>query len=287
MRGGQKDGGHRPPIAVRNLRNRPLPEGKKKWPKEECREIPTFVLCEPEEFMMGAVEGDPRAARIELPSHAVRLSAYWLQSTPVTIAQYRLFDPDHDCPGSDDCPVTRVTWYDAWAFSLWIGGMLPTEAQWECACRAGAPIVAGCCDLSELTKHAWYKENSGGRYHPVATRLPNAWGLYDMQGNVWEWCGDWFAPYPNPSSDGPIVDPLGPPTGKHRVRRGGSWNRRAEGCRPTHRYYGDPDIRYPIRLKAEEPRPERKNGARRIRYLIQGFRVCLPYDPPAAGEADS
>jgi formylglycine-generating enzyme required for sulfatase activity len=114
--------------------------------------------------------------------------------------------------------------------------MLPTEAQREYACRAGTTgNYAG-----DLEGMAWYDENSGRTTHPVATKAPNKWGLYDMEGNVWEWCRDWYA---DKLAGGEVTDPPGPPSGSDRVYRGGSWRVVAVLCRAAARRQGAPDLR--------------------------------------------
>jgi formylglycine-generating enzyme required for sulfatase activity len=140
-------------------------------------------------------------------------------------------------PGFDQTdahPVVCVSWEDAVAFCEWASrksGMkvtLPTEAQWEYACRAGTTghYFLGDSD-SSLGDYYWCKENSGLKTQPIKTKKPNAWGLYDMRGNVWEWCLDWCGDSP----DGSVTNPTGPSSGGSRVRRGGSWGDDAEYCR--------------------------------------------------------
>ena len=136
-----------------------------------------------------------------------------------------------------------VSWDDCQAFLVKLnakaGGQggkfaLPTEAQWEYACRAGS--TTGYCfgdGEAGLDEYAWYAANSGGNVQPVGGKKPNAWGLYDMHGNVWEWCQDWYDKeyYAKSATD----DPAGPPHGEGRVERGGSWNDSAKGCRSANR----------------------------------------------------
>lgn len=108
--------------------------------------------------------------------------------------------------GYEDYPMVFVTWYGALAYAHWVGGTLPTEAQWEYACRAGTDTVFPFGDdPTHLGDYAWYEDNSDGHTHPVGQKEPNAWGLYDMIGNVWEWCYDYMSDYP----DYPVTDPVG------------------------------------------------------------------------------
>jgi formylglycine-generating enzyme required for sulfatase activity len=110
---------------------------------------------------------------------------------------------------------------------------LPTEAQWEYACRAGSTNLFSFGDSADTAgQHAWTWENSEGTTHPVGRKQPNAWGLYDMHGNVWEWCQDWFSPYPAKE----VTDPVGPTSGKHKVFRGGGWNNEVKMARSGNRF---------------------------------------------------
>jgi formylglycine-generating enzyme required for sulfatase activity len=135
--------------------------------------------------------------------------------------------------------VENVSWEDIQQFIHRLnakeGGTLyrlPTEAEWEYAARAGSTTAYGFGhEERQLHEYAWYKANSGGKTHPVGQLKPNAWGLYDMQGNVWEWVQDWYGSYPA----GAILDPQGPQSGSSRVRRGGSWSTGVESCRISKR----------------------------------------------------
>ncbi len=112
---------------------------------------------------------------------------------------------------------------------------LPTEAEWEYACRAGTTSAT----YGNLDDVAWYENNSGKETHPVGQKQPNAWGLYDMLGNVWEWCQDWYGGYP----DGDVIDPVGPSSGSRRVIRGGSWYHFARDVRAARRILDAPGYR--------------------------------------------
>jgi formylglycine-generating enzyme required for sulfatase activity len=137
-----------------------------------------------------------------------------------------------------DGPVVQVSWNDARKFCEWSGVSLPTEAQWEYACRAGTQsrFYFGDED-SKLGEYAWYYENSGGGVlkkrgtHPVGQKKPNAWGLYDMHGNAWEWCHDRYGDYPMTS----VTDPARTTSGGNRVLRGGSWCNIPRNCRTADR----------------------------------------------------
>jgi formylglycine-generating enzyme required for sulfatase activity len=148
-------------------------------------------------------------------------------------------------------PVEQVTWDDAVEFCRKLSSLpeekaagyvyrLPTEAEWEYACRAGTKTKYSFGDSeSELGDYGWYDKNSGGTPHPVGSKKPNAWGLYDMHGNVYEWCQDWYGDYPS----GSVTDPTGPASGSDRVIRGGSWFYFSDGCRSAYRSRISPDFR--------------------------------------------
>lgn len=148
-------------------------------------------------------------------------------------------------------PVTSVTWDDAVKFCEKLSALpeekaagrvyrLPTEAEWEYACRAGTTTKYSFGDIEgALGDYAWYRANSGGKTHRVGAKRRNPWGLYDMRGNVWEWCQDWYGDYPK----GAVTDPTGAESGSYRVRRGGSWDYTAELCRSAWRFRGLPSSR--------------------------------------------
>jgi formylglycine-generating enzyme required for sulfatase activity len=150
-------------------------------------------------------------------------------------------------------PVEMVSWNDCQDFLKKVNALgkersqfrLPTEAQWEYACRAGSKtrFCSGDADAG-LADCAWYDANSGRTTHPVGTKKPNAWGLYDCHGNVWEWCEDWYDEY-SPGRR-PKADPVGPMTGTMCALRGGSWLDDARHCRSACRNFNGPDDRYSI-----------------------------------------
>jgi len=145
-------------------------------------------------------------------------------------------------------PVEEVSWNEAVAFCQKLSELpaekkagyvyrLPTEAEWEYACRAGTTTKYSFGDSdSELGDYAWYDRISDKRTHPVGQKKPNAWGLYDMHGNVWEWCLDWHGGYPS----GAVTDPTGPSSGSLRVLRGGSWLHSSVSCLSANRRRGTP-----------------------------------------------
>lgn len=201
----------------------------------------TFVSIPAGSFDMGS---DSPQASDQNPVHQVTIShAFELQSTEVTQAQWTAVmgsNPSHF--KGDDLPVEQVSWEDAQEFlrRLNIGDpgknyRLPTEAEWEYACRAGSSELTH----EDLDAIAWWNKNSGQTTHPVGQKHPNAWGLYDMLGNVWELCGDWKDSYPVRN----VTDPTGPATGYYRVSRGGGWYDAASALRVTFRSSPEPTYR--------------------------------------------
>jgi formylglycine-generating enzyme required for sulfatase activity len=149
-----------------------------------------------------------------------------------------------------DCPVSHVSWHDCLEFCRQLGqheGLkytLPTAAEWEYACRAGttSPYYNGAGE-AVLQKVGWYRSNSVGQPHPVGQLAANAWGFFDMHGNIWEWCLDWYGRYPEaPDRKTPLKDPQGPASGKERVLRGGAWSTPPEFCRAAYRGWAAPEI---------------------------------------------
>ena len=151
----------------------------------------------------------------------------------------------------DRLPVDQVNWTDCQAFiqalnriiaASRLKAALPTEAQWEYACRAGTQTrFYGGDGEVDLARAGWFSGNSGNKPHEVGQKQKNASGLYDMHGNVWEWCQDWIAMYPREPD--PAVDPRGPATGSDRVLRGGAWNADADLCRAAYRFSYPPQYR--------------------------------------------
>ena len=144
-------------------------------------------------------------------------------------------------------PVEQVSWDDCQKFiqkvnaALNCGARLPTEAEWEYACRAGTTGPYG--GTGNLDEMGWYYDNSGDEPPPVGQKKPNAWGLYDMHGNVWEWCADWYADWYGDYPSGSVTDPIGPSSGVCRVNRGGGWCINARSCRSATRGGSGPGLR--------------------------------------------
>lgn len=211
-------------------------------------------------FKMGSPEKERDRYSDEGPAHDVTLRAFDLATTTVTAEQWSAFE--RGAVGEPRLPATRVSWWASRLFCAWIGARLPSESEWEYACRAGTSKRWSCGDDEEsLLDYAWVFRNSGKKIlpvttkwdvskvlgewgcsaRPVATKKPNPWGLFDMHGNVWEWCEDTtHASYAGAPSDGSAwVDPAG----GGRVIRGGSWSVPAGGARSAYRGRFDPWVR--------------------------------------------
>ena len=193
-------------------------------------------------FMMGAMEGDTQANANEKPAHEVTLTYdYYMGQTEVTQGLWKAVMGSDNNPSTmkgDDLPVNNVLWGDAQAFVYKLSQMtglsfdLPTEAEWQFAARGGnrskGYLYAGSDNVRDV---AWYSSNSGGVTHNVATKQPNELGIYDMSGNVFEWCSDWLATYLAEAQ----VDPKGPISGEYHVYCGGGWYLGSGYCRSSHR----------------------------------------------------
>jgi formylglycine-generating enzyme required for sulfatase activity len=193
-------------------------------------------------FEMGTEVSRVRHFCGETPRHTVQLSRFMLSEFTVTNDMFALFDPRRPkVPNTaGTTPVVDVTWFDAMVFAQWVGCRLPTEAEWEFACGAGT-ADEWCCAEVNLPRYCWYSESADGHIHAVGTREPNSLGLFDMHGNVWEWCQDsYVADYYawSPLRD-PINDELtiGAMEDTHKVSRGGSFLALAEMCRARYRLH--------------------------------------------------
>jgi sulfatase modifying factor 1 len=215
---------------------------------------------------MGSPEDEKGRYSNEGPIHDVRISPFACMRVPVTRRVY--FEVLEEDPGwpegaADDRPVNNVSWFDAIRFCNRLSeheGLFPcyqidgetvswqlaangyrllTEAEWEYACRASS---TGRWSFGEdetlLEAHAWFEGNSAGQPHPVGTRQPNRWGLYDMHGNVWEWCWDRYGPYDGRTQ----IDPVGSEEGSSRSRRGGAFDFSSGVLRSAIRYWSEPEF---------------------------------------------
>ena len=206
-----------------------------------------LVLIPAGKFMMGSPAGEKGRLDEETQHEATISRPFYLGRYDVTQEQYeRIASASPSRWKGAQNRVERVSWYDAQEFCKKLSTTsgktirLPTEAEWEYACRAGS-TTAFCFGDNEagLASYAWYDGNSAGKPHPVGEKKPNAWGLYDMHGNVWEWCQDWWRDYPV----GAQTDPAGPASGAHRVLRGGGAGSNAATCRSAKRCPYVPDCR--------------------------------------------
>ena len=204
------------------------------------------------EFMMGS-PGTESDRDDDETQHRVSITKpFYLGVTEVTQEQYqKVMGTNPSQFKGPQNPVEKVSWADAVEFCRKLSAMpaektaghvyrLPTEAEWEYACRSGTTTAYGFGDdASRLGDYGWFRSNSDSKTHPVGEKKPNAWGLYDMHGNVWEWCQDWYGDYPS----GSATDPTGATSGSIRVIRGGSWGNDARFCRSASRGRSTPGSR--------------------------------------------
>jgi formylglycine-generating enzyme required for sulfatase activity len=211
-----------------------------------------LVLIPSGKFMMGSPKGEKDRSDNEGPQHEVTLSKpFYMGVYTVTQEQYEqmMGKNPSDFKGATN-PVELVSWDGAVEFCKKLSDKtgkkvrLPTEAEWEYACRAGSKTrfsYGDDNDYANLGDYAWYTKNSDNKTHPVGQKKPNEWGLYDMHGNVWQWCSDWYADsYANAGK----TDPSGPASGSTRVLRGGCWNFTPLYCRSAYRVRLAPGYRY-------------------------------------------
>lgn len=222
-----------------------------------------FVLIPAGAFMMGTPTDEPYRGKSEIQHQVAITRPFYMQTTEVTFGQWQSLMGKgfmFRWRGPKDIPVTKVSWYDVQNFLKKLNDLgegtyrLPTEAEWEYAARAGSTTAYPWGDRIDCNK-AMFANNKPTLYFcsfyaqtmrlplngpaPVKSYAPNAWGLYDMNGNVWEWVQDWFAPYSGHAQ----TDPTGPTNGTDRVRRGGSWFSPGYACRSANRAYAHPASR--------------------------------------------
>jgi formylglycine-generating enzyme required for sulfatase activity len=214
-----------------------------------------FVWIEAGCFSMGSPDDEIGREDDEGPVHEVCLDGFWMGKYEVTQNQWQqimgenpsFFNPVKIGEIALTHPVERVSWVAVQQFLQKLNQQnetvkyrLPSEAEWEYAARAGSEkMYFFGNDLDKLKDYAWYSQNSDNKTHPVGQRMPNAWGLYDMHGNVWEWCQDWYKN--DYYSESPPRNPTGPSSGETRVLRGGSWNSDPTNCRSADRSWRSPD----------------------------------------------
>ncbi|HEY5914224.1 MAG TPA: formylglycine-generating enzyme family protein [Verrucomicrobiae bacterium] len=217
-----------------------------------------WAWVNPGTFTMGSPVTEFDRSPDESPQTQVTFTrGYWIERYEVTQEEYTaVIGTNHSTfNGDTNQPVEQVAWFDAVTYCVRLtlreraagrvpAGYeyrLPTEAEWECAARAGTTTRFPFGDdltYTILPDYAWFAGDSGGAAHDVGGKKPNPWGIYDMSGNVWEWCADWYGPYPG----GAVTDPAGASTGTSRVMRGGSWHFAAGDSRPADRNFNVPDF---------------------------------------------
>ena len=209
-------------------------------------EAPQMVFVKGGTFLMGSPASEANRGGNE-QQHTVTLSDYYIGAYEVTQAQWQaVMGSNPSSFKGDNLPVEQVSYDDIQTFLQKLNAQtgksyrLPTEAEWEYAARGGNRSkgykYAGSNSMGSV---AWYKGNSGGKTYPVGQKNANELGLYDMSGNVWEWCQDWYGDYSTSSTN----NPTGPTSGSYRVLRGGSWYFDAQFCRVAFRNYNTPGFR--------------------------------------------
>ncbi len=215
-----------------------------------------FLYIPPGTFLMGSPEEEFGRDPGETLHEVTLTRGFLMQATPVTRRQWKAVmgtNPSSFGTAYPDCPVDGVSWLDCEEFIRNCNALvdhkyrLPTEAEWEYACRAGTSGAFADAQIvfseegraPELDLMAWYSRNSNGRPHPVAQKAPNAWGLYDMHGNLCEWCEDWYGEYTPHAQQ----DPVAGRSGSRRVGRGGCWVSPARNCRCASRFSWPPGYR--------------------------------------------
>ena len=196
-------------------------------------------------FTMGATSEMTEPWDDEKTTHQVTLSSYYIGETEVTQALWKaVMGSNPSYFKGDNLPVETVSWNDCQTFISKLNSLtgkrfrLPTEAEWEFAARGGNQSrhtqYSGSSRIDDV---AWYESNSDNKTHPVKTKQPNELGIYDMTGNVWEWCQDWYGSYNSYAQ----TNPTGASSGSRRVGRGGSWGGSPRCCRSSNRYDSSPD----------------------------------------------
>ncbi|MDO4550424.1 MAG: formylglycine-generating enzyme family protein [Planctomycetia bacterium] len=210
----------------------------------------SFRWCPAGSFLMGAPEGEIGRDPWDIQHKVTLTRGYWMLETEVTQQMWEnvMAENPSQFKGADR-PVENVNWKDCQNFcqklrDKGLNVFLPTEAQWEYAARAGT--VTSLCSGKNITTETgtcpalhevcWYNKNSDFQTHTVAQKQPNIWGIYDMHGNVYEWCHDWKRRY----TGAEVTDPLGSPSGTYRIGRGGSWCDSAKDCGSAKRFANPP-----------------------------------------------
>jgi formylglycine-generating enzyme required for sulfatase activity len=245
-------------------------EAKRRWTAPRLGKVLSVALpggvelkltyIPPGTFRMGSPDSEPGRFDNEGPQHEVTLTkGFYMGIDPVTQAQWRaVMGNNPSALEGKHHPIENVTWHECQAFCRKLGELtgrvfrLPTEAEWEYACRAGTTTaysfgeqartvgVLGIGARDVLGQFAWYDLNSGNGSHPVGRKEPNAWGLYDMHGQVAEWCLDGARTY----DSHPVIDPVGPQEDDRRIMRGGSWCKAARSLRSAARSRATPESRF-------------------------------------------